>query len=72
MTDCSSCCIYREFKDEFCVLEFVRAEKLDDGTEGDGPWFLDILRLKSLGNWGWINLYRETVGSLSKHSTGYY
>ncbi|MEK4250107.1 site-specific integrase [Paenibacillus sp. FSL W7-1287] len=42
---------YREFKDEFCVLEFVRAEKLDDGTEGEGPWFLDLLRLKLLGNW---------------------
>jgi hypothetical protein len=42
---------YREFKDEDCVLEFVRAEKLEDGSEGDGPWFLDLLRLRLLGHW---------------------
>lgn len=42
---------YREFKDEDCVLEFTRAEKLEDGSEGDGPWFLDLLRLRLLGHW---------------------
>lgn len=42
---------YREFKDEDCVLEFVKAEKLDDGSEGEGPWFLELLRLRLLGNW---------------------
>lgn len=42
---------YKEFKDEDCVLEFVKAEKLEDGSEGDGPWFLDLLRLKLLGHW---------------------
>ncbi|MCY9654329.1 hypothetical protein M5W94_18720, partial [Paenibacillus thiaminolyticus] len=36
-------------KDYF--LEFVKAENIDDGSEGDGPWFLDILRLRILGNW---------------------
>jgi len=36
--------------DDF-VLEFVKAEKIEDGTIGDGPWFLDLLRLKLLGNW---------------------
>lgn len=42
---------YRVFKDEDCFMEFIKAEKLDDGTQGDGPWFLDILRLRLLGQW---------------------
>ncbi|GIO14921.1 hypothetical protein J19TS2_44760 [Cohnella xylanilytica] len=42
---------YREFLDEDVVLEFVKAEKLDDGSVGDGPWFLDLLRMRLLGNW---------------------
>lgn len=42
---------YREFNDEDIVLEFIKAEKLDDGSVGDGPWFLDLLRMRLLGNW---------------------
>ncbi|MNW47311.1 Phage integrase family protein [compost metagenome] len=42
---------YSDFKDEDCILEFVKAEKLEDGSEGEGPWFLELLRLRLLGNW---------------------
>lgn len=37
--------------DEECFVEFIRAENLDDGSDGDGPWFLDILKKRLLGNW---------------------
>ncbi|MGO4375874.1 site-specific integrase, partial [Paenibacillus sp. MCAF20] len=61
---------YRDFKDEDCVLEFVKAEKLEDGTEGDGPWFLEILRLRLLGNWATdytSDEHKEKVLNYLKH-----
>lgn len=32
-------------------LEFLKAEKIDDGSPGDGLWFLDILRHRLIGKW---------------------
>ncbi|WP_025845570.1 site-specific integrase [Paenibacillus ehimensis] len=32
-------------------LEFIKAEKIDDGSPGEGLWFLDILRHRLIGKW---------------------
>ncbi|WP_339293433.1 site-specific integrase [Paenibacillus sp. FSL W8-0187] len=32
-------------------LEFIKAEKLEDGSPGDGLWFLDILKRRLIGIW---------------------
>ncbi|SMF85805.1 hypothetical protein SAMN05661091_3161 [Paenibacillus uliginis N3/975] len=37
--------------DQECFVEFIRAENLDDELDGDGPWFLNILKMRILGNW---------------------
>nr|WP_246427940.1 site-specific integrase [Paenibacillus phyllosphaerae] len=42
---------YREPNDKDYFLEYIKAEKLDDGSAGEGPWFLDLLRLRLLGQW---------------------
>ncbi|MGO4106678.1 hypothetical protein [Paenibacillus sp. YAF4_2] len=42
---------YRQQNDKDYFLEFIKAEKLDDGSVGEGPWFLDLLRLRVLGQW---------------------
>ncbi|WP_053376061.1 site-specific integrase [Paenibacillus sp. FJAT-27812] len=49
----------QSFGDEYNVgskyddffLEFVKAEKLDGSGKGDGPWFLDILKYRLIGDW---------------------
>jgi len=38
-------------KENFHFLEFVSATKIDIDEEGEGPWFLDILRHNLLGLW---------------------
>ncbi|WP_138751399.1 tyrosine-type recombinase/integrase [Paenibacillus sinopodophylli] len=32
-------------------LEFLKAEKIDDGSPGEGLWFLDILSHRLIGKW---------------------
>lgn len=32
-------------------LEFVKAEKIDDGSPGEGLWFADILKYRLIGTW---------------------
>ncbi|NBI30895.1 site-specific integrase [Chengkuizengella marina] len=51
-------------KESFCIkygvntstknevfLEFIKAEKLEDGSPGDGLWFLEILKYRLIGSW---------------------
>ncbi|NEW06870.1 site-specific integrase [Paenibacillus sp. SYP-B3998] len=32
-------------------LEFIKAEKIDDSSPGEGLWFLDILKYRLIGSW---------------------
>lgn len=62
--------IYQDFKDEECVLEFIKAEKLADNSEGEGPWFLELLRLRLLGHWATDYIpddHREKVVNYLNH-----
>ncbi|TYP79426.1 site-specific integrase [Paenibacillus methanolicus] len=42
---------YRYNLEKQYFMEYIKAEKLDDGSDGDGPWFIDLLRLRVLGQW---------------------
>lgn len=56
--------------DQRYVLEFIKAENLSDGSAGEGPWFVELLKLKLLGNWSTPYLtpeHRENIMNYLHH-----
>ncbi|TQR46391.1 site-specific integrase [Paenibacillus popilliae] len=40
----------KQMKEEDFFLEFKKAENINNGLPGEGPWFLDLLKHKLIGN----------------------
>jgi len=59
--------------DQRYVLEFIKAENLSDGSIGEGPWFVELLKMKLLGNWSTPYLTQENRDTIMKylHHWGY-